>query len=222
MLGVPRKLLDFKNQSWTFSKKDPNGKLVYSQENGCSGHFRPYEVEKNFKRDGRPVPKSSIIQQGKYECLPTAIAMMLGESLFSIKRAMAKFEWRNDDKGATDEMAFKACQLLGYDLLSLEPEDLTEDLGPCILNLRSLNVPRMNHAVTWKNQEILDPNWNRPGRLFWGTEWCPVTIGAAGGDLLLPFSLSSSERALMLSFYKNRPSPEAKALKADILLNRLK
>lgn len=155
--------------SWDKERKS----LAYKNDNHKNLISIPiFLLEKHFPRKSRPEPSSKIIKQGRWECGPATLAMMLGESLWDVKRAMVKVGWNNDDGGCTDTQLINAASLLGHEVYR------TLDSGnfPQILSTPSLNVKRMNHVVYWNGTELLDPNWGYKGRTFWGCEWGPEVI----------------------------------------------
>lgn len=131
-------------------------------------------LEKHFQRDKyhRPSPKQKIITQGRWECGPATLAMLLNESLWNVKRAMVKVGWNNDDRGCTDTQLINAAALLGHEVYRTKDEGLF----PQILSIPSLNVKNMSHVIYWNGTEMLDPNWGYKGRLFWGCEWGPEVL----------------------------------------------
>lgn len=176
----------------------------------------PREVELNFYRE-KPPTITPVITQGKYECAASALAMLLDEKLFTVKRAMAKFHWRNDDSGANDEVLLGAARELGYDLIDFNPKKLHYLSGPCLLTVPSLNVKKMNHAVTWTGSELLDPNTHYPNRNFWGADWSPDLIEAVGCLKLLPQTLSSSERQEYDHFRKTQETTKINSIREQVL-----
>lgn len=181
----------------------------------------PKTIEIKFLRDERPEPKSDIIVQGKYECAAAALAMLLDEKLFNVKRAMGKMGWRNDNKGAGNEVTIGASRLLGRDVVHIRGNEINETIGPCVVHIDSLNIKGMAHAITWNGKEILDPNWGREGRKFWGTEWAPWTLRAQSAFVLLEKNLTEAERAELDEAMRARDAKELKAIKESIL-NQLK
>jgi hypothetical protein len=220
MNGVPRTLIAASGRIWRwddleYTEKGPS--LTYKSEGYCGLICNPELVETDFTRRGRPEPKSDILVQGKYECGAAALAMLLGEKLFHVKRAIAKQGWRNDDAGMGDKMMIKAARLFGRDLIALNKKEIKRNIGPCTLTISSLNVKGMCHAVTWNGKEILDPNWGRAGRKFWGCEWAPWTLDARGALVLLNRQLSEAERAEYDEAVRAREEKEIKAIKLAVL-----
>lgn len=219
-LRVPKKLFDNEFGEWKFKDHDPKREtFTYrSSSLSCGVVVKAHQIETNFSKKERPQPKAPIIQQGKYECAAAALAMLLGESLFHTKRAMAKMQWRNDNTGANTKVSMGAARILGYDLLPVEKTDIDSNTGKCIVHLSSLNVKGMGHAVTWTGEEILDPNWDKPQRFFWGTEWAPWTLPNNGGLILLPFTLSNQERNELDLYLKKQEEESILEIKKNILL----
>ena len=218
-LRVPQTLIDNSGGSWILKEREAkDNTLVYCPSDSPHGMvIRPFQVEQNFTKKGRPEPQSKLIQQGKYECAAAALAMLLGESLFMTKRAMAKMQWRNDDRGAGNGVIMGAARILGYDLLPLDKSEVVPGMGACLVSLSSLNMKGMGHAITWSGKEILDPNWNRPGRFFWGTEWSPWTLGRVHCLTLLPQVLSADEREELDLFLKDRRRKNMLSIKESIV-----
>lgn len=195
---VPHTLYDAEGNKWTLKHYDFDRVMLsyFREDMECGLTLRPSEVETEFTRKGRPESKFEIVQQGKYECAAAALAMLLGESLFTVKRAMGKANWRNDNRGASNQVIIDAARYLGADLLHLQGHEIMDNIGPCELHLPSLNMKGMGHGVTWNGKQILDPQWGREGKKFWGTEWHPSTMGAWSALELLSFNLSKDERCL--------------------------
>lgn len=214
-LRVPQRIVDTDNVEWHLWQHHPHekGSLTYRLEDykGCAT-LAPWMVESRFTRIGRPEPKSAIVTQGKYECAAASLAMLLGESLFHTKRAMGKHGWRNDDSGAGNKVMTEAARFLGRDLIEVVGKQITKDIGPCSLTLPSLNVKGMYHAVTWNGSEILDPNYGRGDRKFWGPEWGPDTMGARRALVLLDKNLTNAERAEYDEAIRARDEKEIKAI----------
>jgi hypothetical protein len=132
----------------------------------------PQMLEREFLRVGRPEPGQKIVSQGRWECGPAALSMLLKESLWDVKRAMVASGWNNDDSGCSDENLIAAAKLLGYDLHpTLEPNG-----NACLLTVPSLNYKNKSHALCFNGIEMLDPNWGFKGRLWYGTEWGLETV----------------------------------------------
>ncbi len=223
-LRAPKVLFSHSGSKWVLADYDKDYKysLCYKKFDeesvrNCAMVLSPFEVEQEFTRKHRNPPDAKITVQGRYECAAAALAMLLDEQLFFVKRAMGKLGWRNDDSGAGDDISIKAARLLGRDLISLDPKEIPENIGPCMVTVPSLNVPGMSHAVTWNGKEILDPNWGRPGRLYWGTEWAPWTMRSQGALYLLNRVLSEDERKQVDEITKERDANAVHALKLDIL-----
>lgn len=124
-------------------------------------------VESKFKRKFIE-PTAKIIEQGRWECGAAALAMLLGESLWNVKRALAKVGWNNDDRGVTSDKLIKAGLSLGYELIFT---DKVKDHEPCLVTVPSLNVVKRTHAVCWTGQELLDPNLYDEKRKHYSPEW---------------------------------------------------
>ena len=189
-----------------------------SIENGSNIHITPAMVEQNFLRD-KPVPKQSPILQGKYECAPAALAMALGEKLFTVKRQMGKLHWRNDDAGVNDDLLRATARAMGRDLVEIPMNEVSPLLGPCILTVKSLNIARYTHAVAWTGKELLDPNTHYEGRRYWGADWSPDMIEAKCCHLLLDKPLSEEEYNKYLQFLKEGNEKEIPQVKQEVLLN---
>lgn len=172
----------------------------------------PRHVETQFTRT-KSEPKAKIVPQGKYECAAAALAMLIGEPLFHVKRAMAKHGWRNDNKGACDLVIRKAAREFGRDLLPIKNKDMNPEMLPSMITVPSLNLKGRSHAVTWNGEEILDPNWGYKGRKWWGTEWAPWTMKPHGGLMLLNETLTQKEREELDEFIRSRDKQEIDAIK---------
>lgn len=179
-------------------------------------------IETDFTRVGRPEPISNIVQQDKYGCSPAALSMLLGESYFRVKRAYAKFQWRNDNDGATDAMMLGAARMFGRDLVYVPQHAITKEVGPCIVVVKSLNYENGAHAVVWNGSELLDPNWGYAGRKWWGVEWSPWTIGAYCVWELLDCELSEEERKEQDAWVKNERNYQRKLTKDLHSWNQIK
>jgi hypothetical protein len=137
-------------------------------------------LERDFTKELRPEPSQNIIKQGRWECAPASLAMLLDESLWDIKRALVHSGWNNDDYGCSTEQMIKASSLLGHEVYE------TKEAGnhPQVISLRSLNVKRSSHAIYWNGKEMLDPNWGFKGRLWWGCDWGPDVLNPSGKSLV--------------------------------------
>ena len=174
---APKKLLTSGNEKWELFYVDTSSDhfhmLSYRPEGGKDGVvLRPSVIEQEFSRKGRVEPDQKIINQGRWECGPAALAMLLGESLWEVKRAMVHSGWNNDDAGCSDEQIIMGAKKLGYELhATLEP-----DGNACLLTVPSLNYRNKSHALCFNGKEMLDPNWGFKGRLWYGSEWGLDTV----------------------------------------------
>lgn len=164
----------------------------------------PQQIESHFIHRPKK-PKQEIIVQGKYECMPAAVAMLTGHTLFTVKRAFGQHGWRNDDGGAQWEAVQNGIRSLGFDMIYIGKKKLYqvfEKLPPSILTVPSLNMKGRAHAITWMNGEILDPNIGYAGRKSYGPEWHPWTVGASGAEILLkPLSRIEYEDLMTVVHY---------------------
>lgn len=155
----------------------------------------PEIVMKEFVTPHQVPIHTPIIRQGKYECLPAAVAMLIGHTLFNVKRVMGKHGWCNDDRGAGFRVEQATIRDFGGDLIWAGRSVLRE-LGTNVpdgtVDVSSLNVEGMGHAVTWRSGEIVDPNFGNRERRYWGAEWAPWTMGARGISVFIPQVLSES------------------------------
>jgi hypothetical protein len=151
--------------------------------------LRPWQIENDYKDRPTKRPTQDVVQQGKWECMPAALAMLTGHTLFTIKRALGRHGWRNDNGGCGWEAVLPAIRDLGFDMIWLDKKRMymlgLNEVPKCIVTVPSLNYYGHWHALTWLNGEILDPNMDRPGRLWYGAEWNPHTIGATGVEVLI-------------------------------------
>lgn len=210
---VPNILIDSEGSKWKLTMFEPSNEysMLYVREGAWAGMWlTPSQVETKFTREGRPKSKFGITTQGKYECAAASLAMLLDESLFSVKRAMGKAHWRNDNRGAKDQMIIDAARYLGADLIHLRGDEIDEDIGPASLHLPSLNMKGMGHAVTWNGKQVMDPQWGIPGKYFWGTEWAPWTMGCWGALELQSRRLTDEQRKLHDKMLRKRlPNKQA-------------
>lgn len=223
---VPQTLYDADGRCWTFRERDTDPKLQYNliyrrheEEGGIKafGIIKPSQVETDFTRTGRPEPTQKIIRQGKWECAPASLAMLLGEKLFTVKRAMGKYGWKNDDSGASTKITIEAARYLGRDLINIERNEIEKDMGPCLVSVNSLNVEGYSHSVTWTGKEILDPNCGYEGRKWWGPEWSPWTMNAFHCLVLLEGTLSNSERKEYDEYLEKRRLEQLMAVKQAVI-----
>jgi len=190
MDGYPLKVYDEHGPSEFVEPDRERPKLVYAIDGDRRHRYitTPWRLEKDSLPDGRPEPETTVIQQGKYECYPAAVANMIGEKLFHVKRAFGAAGWRNDERGADDDMAVAALNKLGLyagivtnSTLKAFGEDahkILNDTTKCCLFRPSLNIEGKSHAIAYNGKQMIDPNWGYAGRRWWGTEWKPSTIGA--------------------------------------------
>lgn len=217
---IPSKLISHAGSKWELTDFDADSEisLEYTLVGEKAGMvISPANVEIEFTRGGRPEPQSNIIVQGKWECAAASLAMLLDVKLFHAKRAMGQIGWRNDDKGASDKQIIAAGRLLGRDLISIKRTDIKPGIGPCSVTVKSLNVKNMCHAITWNGKEMLDPNWGRESRKFYGCEWAPWTLQTRGALVLLNKNLTDAERAEYDEAVRTKDAKELKAIRADIL-----
>lgn len=216
---VPRRITDLGGVEWLFWRKSGSDKIPLSYRlpkwKGCV-NLTPHMIETMFTRDGRPEPQSNIVMQGRYECAAASLAMLLGENIFHVKRAMGRNGWRNDDAGASDKIMIEAARMFNRDLIKVYGSEINSKIGPCSVTVRSMNVKGMFHAVTWNGKEILDPNWGREGRKFWGCEWAPWTMQPRGALVLLNRQLSNAERAEYDEAVRAREEKEVAAIKKAV------
>lgn len=195
--GVPTLIFDHHHQPWQFVSPEPGfTSFIYKQGEKIQG-FYPWTIEKEFTKLARPQPQQKIIRQGKYDCAAAALAMLTNESLFTVKRTMGKLGWRNDNYGASGKIIVAAARDLGYDLIYQKGIDIAENIGPALISVSSLNIPQMGHLVTWTGTELLDPNFEVPGRHYWGPEWHPSKMLACEAFILSPKILSSTAQLLV-------------------------
>lgn len=218
-IRAPKQIVTENGTIFTLSDYNKNEKasLTYRINGECHGiALIPSFVETEFTRINRPEPQSNIIIQGKWECAATSLAMLLDEKLFFVKRAMGKLNWRNDNNGASDKVIIETARNLGRDLININSKEITEDLGPCSVTVKSLNVKGICHAVTWNGKEILDPNWGKNGRKWWGCEWAPWTMSARSALVLLDRNLSISERKELDEMVRANKDVELQTFKAEV------
>src|SRR5690606_8740769 len=179
MRGYPTQITDEQDGPVLYlDRVEKDGSMIYTRPGWQAGFAvqSPFVLEKMFGPYGRPEPETKVVQQGKWECYPAAVANMIGEKLFHVKRAFAAAGWRNDDGGAIDDHAIKALELLGLHpyITNVTPTSRQR----CVLFMPSLNVKGKSHAIAYNGKQMIDPNWGYQGRKWWGTEWTPKTIGA--------------------------------------------
>jgi len=217
---IPSKLISHSGSKWELTDFDADSdvSLEYTLVGDKAGMvISPANVETEFTRSGRPEPQSNIVVQGKWECAAASLSMLLDVKMYHVKQAMGKCGWRNDDTGANDKTMIEAARLLGRDIISLKRNEIQRGIGPCSVTVMSLNIKNMCHAITWNGKEILDPNWGRQGRKFYGCEWAPWTLKTRGALLLLDKNLTNAERAEYDEAVRTKDAKELKAIKADIL-----
>jgi len=149
--------------------------------------MRPFQVEQQFGDRPGKRPNGRIVTQPKWGCMAAAVAMATGHELYHVTQAFGRHGWRNDDSGCSWEPSLAGIRDLGFEMIYLSQRWLYQmDRVPtCIVTVPSLNYPKRSHALAWADGEILDPNFDRPGRFTYGREWNPFTIGATGVELLL-------------------------------------
>lgn len=186
-LRIPNVLFDIDGEKWVNEKllnKDPffspNGKdyfYAYSRDNCHYGAaVNPIQIETSFSKKGRETPTQEIVQQGRWECGPASLSMMLNIPLWDVKRSLVKVGWNNDNYGVSSNKLIKAAHLLGFDIMrTLNPKD-----KPCLITVQSLNIKSAFHAVYFNGNQLLDPNYEKEGRNYYGVEWGPSTIRARG------------------------------------------
>lgn len=190
-IGAPKVIYSSpdKQHSLTLSEIGIGGKdttMVYQDSIvGSRYHLTAYDIETSFYYD-RQKPENLIVQ-GKYECAAAALAVLLGESLFAVKRAMGRHGWCNDMRGACEKVLRGAARDFGRDLIWTNKKGLIgclNDLPDCMVTVPSLNYKGSFHGVSWSNGQIVDPNYGREGRNIYGPDWAPWTIGARGISVL--------------------------------------
>lgn len=216
---VPKHIVDEDGISWAYSgeDKDEPGQLVYySEYYGDTLSMLPRQVETLFKVKYRRKPKTEIVVQDKWSCAASALAMITGDHIFFVKQAMGKCGWRNDEYGASDRVLIEATRLLGKDLIRIPRSDFSEDMGPALITVPSLNYKDRAHGVAWNGKEILDPNYGRPGRKFWGPEWAPWTMHAVNALILINKRLPDYERQEIDRLTRKRDRDKIRELRTEI------
>jgi hypothetical protein len=167
---------------------------VYCDKFGEQIDLTAQEVEKHFSYDRHQVCPE-IIEQGKYECGAASLAILLGHTLFQVKRVLGGLGWRNDKSGVKDIHLREAARAFGRDLIlgkSRTITSLSEKMPSCIVTVPSLNYPKAYHGVAWYQNQILDPNYKK-NRKVYGPEWTPWTIGALNVLILAKQPIKDSE-----------------------------
>lgn len=216
---VPHKIYDDEGCEWTYSGKDDEIKhhLVYWSDHYSENlSIPPSGVAALFTIKRRRKPKTEIVVQDKWSCAASALAMVTGEHIFFVKQAMGKCGWRNDEGGASDDVLIGAARLLGKDLIRIPRSEFSHDMGPAIVTVESLNYKGRWHGVAWNGKEILDPNYGRPGRKWWGPEWAPWTMGAPNALILLDKRLPDYERQEIDRLTRKKHSIKVKELRSEI------
>jgi hypothetical protein len=154
------------------------GMLLYREPDfGMSAQFKePRQLEMAYTTHGRPEIDGGFVQQGKFECVPAAIANVLKTSMFEVRRALAAEGWRNDDYGCSTAIQLRALRNMG--IHAAYTKIAPTDDKSCIVCVPSLNYPRALHAIGYDGEQMIDSNWGYKGRRWWGTEWKPRTIDA--------------------------------------------
>ena len=165
-------------------------KAIYQDSQGLTWmHSKQVETEFSYAK----TEPGNLVPQGKFECGPAGLATLTGHTLFTIKRVLGDLGWCNDRRGVTDQLLREAARALGHDLLFCGKRSIASVLHlmpPCLVSVPSLNYPKAAHGVAWFEGQIVDPNFNRPGRLVYGPEWAPWTIGAYSALVLTKTPLS--------------------------------
>lgn len=210
MERVPTKIVDPENgRVYKYSKTlayDEKNQLFlgYERDDGNFVLNRPHEIVRNFQFDH--VEPKKMIRQGKYECAAASLALLLGHTLFNVKRVMGQNGWRNDDKGTNDKIMRATARDFGRDLVRVGPKVigcLKDKLPPCSVTVRSLNVEGMGHALTWIDGDIVDPNYGDLKRKFWGADWAPWTVDAHSALVLADAPLTEDQEHELKCIKKN-------------------
>lgn len=133
---------------------------------------------------------SELIRQGKYECGPAALAVLLGHSLFNIKRVLGSYGWRNDYSGVGEDQLRMAAREFGRDLIycNLDMVDvLRKDVGKlpdAVITVPSLNYPKKYHGVAYYNSEVVDPNYGDNSRKYWCADACIAQMPISGASII--------------------------------------
>lgn len=160
-----------------FTYFDSNGvrHTYFGKINGanCGFVINSHKAEMNFTRK-LIEPKGKYITQGKWECAPASLAMLLDVSLDLVLEALIDCGWENTEFGTTmDQLNLATKKILNKELIfSYDCRFETRS----ILTLPSLNVIGKSHAVFWDGKEILDPNFGFEGRKHYSPSWTVDTI----------------------------------------------
>lgn len=182
-MRAPKTIFDQKDKAWDLWPEACAPSCITYREresNNCGLALRPDSIEKEFSKKGRQTPSGNIVTQGDYDCLAASLAMALNIPLKNSRELMIEAGWECDSpNGATNSIVTKAARLVGIALIKVKTGSQEMKDDPCLVCVPSLNVSKMGHAVYWNGNEILDPNYDKPGRNWYGCEWAPWTIGAS-------------------------------------------
>ena len=216
---VPYVIYGDEGSRWEFicvDEQDPRLLRYWSDYYGAGLSLSPGVIEKEFRVKYRRKPKTKIVVQDKWSCAASALAMITGEHIFFVKQAMGKAGWRNDEYGSSNAVLIEAARLLGKDLIHVPRSEFSHDMGPAIITVPSLNYKGRAHAVAWNGKEILDPNYGRPGRKYYGVEWAPWTVNALSALVLLDKRLPDHERQEIDKLTRKRDRDNIKIVRAAI------
>lgn len=131
-------------------------------------YLTSHELELNYKRSFTEPFSQKIVEQGRWECAPASLAMLINEPLRTIKKELVKLGWNNDDYGCGSKMILEVAKKLGHNLI------LTSNVfyfEKCFISVPSVNMKDKSHALCWNGEEILDPNLYNEKRKHYSPEW---------------------------------------------------
>jgi len=149
---------------------------------------------------------SEILRQGKYECGAAALAILLGHTLFNVKRVLGSFGWRNDFSGVSETKLRLAAREFGRDLVWCNKRSMQamKNLPDGILTIPSLNYPKSYHGVAWFRGEIIDPNFGNEKRKYWFADADMTQIPISSASVILKEPLSDDVYKELVDLQKSK------------------
>lgn len=152
---------------------------------------------------------SRLVKQGKFECGPASLAVLIDAPLFFVKRSLGRYHWRNDRAGVSERQLRATTKEFGRDLFwcsfkTMEIMKILYGVPNGIFTLPSLNYPKAFHGVTWRDGEIIDPNYGYQERKYWGADPNLERMNLRSVSILLNEPMSDSAFKELSDLQRNK------------------
>lgn len=170
----------------------------FSYECHCCGSRNPVVGSKT---------PTELVPQGKYECGAAALAVLLGHTLFNVKRVLGDCGWRNDFDGVTEKQLRYAARAFGRDLVwcnygMLDTMKYELPMPNAVITIRSLNYKKKWHGIAYYEGQVIDPNFGMAGRKYWFADADLKCIGISSASIITKRPLTDAEYSQIESLRK--------------------